>query len=269
MRERIKHFLKRAGIYEDVSCCYHMLKQVTPHYLLKEVKYRLGRAPDGNRVPSPRLIFRIIARGWAEQYYAMGREAAAEIIGHLESSGIDIGAMDDILDFGCGCGRIIRHIRLRTRARLYGSDYNYDLVRWCRDNLDFGKFDQNCLAPPLSYEDEKFDFIYLISVFTHLGAELQQRWMIELRRVLRPGGVMLFTTHGEPYKEFLTREQFERLLAGEVVVVDEDEEGKNHYGSFQTVENVESRLLDGFELIKYIKGRERLVQDTYLVRKKT
>lgn len=268
VKDWLKNFIKKAGIYEDASCCYHMLKQMTPDYVRKEISYRLHGAPDGYPAPPPRLIFRIIARGWAEQYYTMGSDAADEIIGHLESNGIDIGEMGDILDFGCGCGRIIRHIRLRTRAGIYGSDYNFDLVRWCRENLDFGNFDQNELAPPLAYEDGKFDFIYLISVFTHLGAELQRRWMVELKRVLRPGGVMLFTTHGEQYKEFLTDEQFESLMAGEVVVVEEDEEGRNHFGSFQTLGNVEKNLLDGFELVAYIRGKERLVQDTYLVRKK-
>jgi hypothetical protein len=44
------------------------------------------------------------------------------------------------------------------------------------------------------------DCIYAISVFTHLSAELQDLWMKELRRIVRPGGHLLITTHGESFR---------------------------------------------------------------------
>jgi len=268
MKESIKKTLKKLNIYEALSCAYHMIRQARPSYVLNEFRYRTRGAPDGFPVPPPHLIFRIIARGWAEQYYAMGREAAEEIVRLLSENGIDVGRMSAILDFGCGCGRIMRHLRAATGAALYGSDYNADLIRWCRENLSFGNFGVNDLEPPLCYEDGKFDLIYMISVFTHLGADLQREWIAELRRVLRRGGVILFTTHGEQYREFLSEEQWERLREGEVVVIERDEEGSNHYGSFQTQKNVSENLLDGFELLSFKPGRERLAQDMYIIRKK-
>ncbi|MEO0675772.1 MAG: class I SAM-dependent methyltransferase, partial [Pseudomonadota bacterium] len=36
-----------------------------------------------------------------------------------------------LLDLGCGCGRIIRHMPGHSKAALYGVDYNSRLVRWC------------------------------------------------------------------------------------------------------------------------------------------
>ena len=78
---------------------------------------------------------------------------------------------------------------------------------------------------------------------------------------------MLFTTHGEPYREFLDDEQWQRLHAAELVVIEADAEGSNHYGSFQTLRNVEETLLGGFELLRFAPGPERLRQDTYVVRK--
>ena len=51
--------------------------------------------------------------------------------------------------------------------------------------------------PPLPYSDEAFDVIYCISVFTHLDDAHTRAWLRELKRVLRPGGVLLLTIHGE------------------------------------------------------------------------
>ena len=66
---------------------------------------------------------------------------------------------DAILDFGCGCGRIARHFRSLKKAKLYGTDYNPELVAWCQRNLPFAEFGVNQLQPPLPYADAKFGFI--------------------------------------------------------------------------------------------------------------
>ena len=267
LKERLKSLLKKLDLYERALCIRHMYRIATQELILRELDYRSNGAPDGYPIPPPTLIYRIIARGWAGEYWQLGEKAADDLASHLEKSGLDIARFESVLDFGCGCGRLIRHLRKSTDAALHGSDINGELVDWCRRNLPFGRFEINGLEPPLCYAEESFDFIYQISVFTHLGAELQLRWMEEFRRVLRPGGIMLFTTHGEPYREFLDDEQWRRLQAGEVVVIEADEEGSNHYGSFQTCRNVEQNLLNGFELLRFSPGPERLTQDTYVVRK--
>jgi SAM-dependent methyltransferase len=70
------------------------------------------------------------------------------------------------------------------------------LVEWCQKNLSFASFAQNPLQGKLEYSDRSFDFIYAWSVFTHLTEHQGIFWIDELRRVLRPGGYLYFTTHG-------------------------------------------------------------------------
>jgi SAM-dependent methyltransferase len=41
--------------------------------------------------------------------------------------------------------------------------------------------------------------VIVISVFTHLPRDYQDAWLAELRRVTRPGGVVIATVHGESH----------------------------------------------------------------------
>ena len=83
-----------------------------------------------------------------------------------------------MLDFGCGCGRVTRWWR-DFNGTVAGSDVSRPAIEWCRANLPFARFELNALAPPLVFEDETFDLVYALSVFTHLTAELQLAWRDE------------------------------------------------------------------------------------------
>src|SRR5581483_8009602 len=87
-------------------------------------------------------------------------------------------------------------------------------VDWCRENLSFASFMRNGLAPPLDLDDETFDLAYALSVFTHLTEDLQRAWRDELHRVLRPGGLLLLSTHGRSYLPRLDPGERERFGAG-------------------------------------------------------
>ena len=104
-----------------------------------------------------------------------------------------------IFDFGCGCGRVIRFLhKIFENCAFSGSDIDKDAIAWNRENLSYiGEFVANEILPPLPFEAEAFDFIYSISVFTHLPEDMQFMWLEELRRVSKPNGYLLLTTHGE------------------------------------------------------------------------
>ena len=165
----------------------------------------------------------------------------------LERRGRALADVRSILDFGCGCGRVIRHLG-RVPADLHGSDANATLAAWCRENLPFGRYAVNGLAPPLPYEDGAFDLVYTMSVFTHLPAHLQRPWLDELRRVVEPGGRLLLTTHGERYVERLTPGERRRFAAGELVVRWGEVAGTNLCTAFHPAEYVRGLVRPGWEL---------------------
>ncbi|PVV05819.1 MAG: hypothetical protein B6D77_17805 [gamma proteobacterium symbiont of Ctena orbiculata] len=104
-----------------------------------------------------------------------------------------------VFDFGCGCGRVVRYLsKLFSQTQFSASDIDHEAIAWCRDKLsDICDFTANNSFPPLPFDSNYFDFIYSISVFTHLPEEMHLVWLEELRRVSKRNGYLLLTTHSE------------------------------------------------------------------------
>jgi glycosyltransferase involved in cell wall biosynthesis len=178
-----------------------------------------------------------------------------------------------VLEWGCGPGRILRHLPdlLGSRCgKLAGSDYNGETIAWCRKNLTGIEFAENGLMPPLPYPDESFDAIYSFSVFTHLSEAVQTAWARELMRVLKPGGVLLSTTHGLNYLYLLTRADEVRAFArGAVVAQDGYTEGRKWYFAIHPPAFVRKRLFGEFADVRQVTvpAEAGMLQDLWLARK--
>jgi 2-polyprenyl-3-methyl-5-hydroxy-6-metoxy-1,4-benzoquinol methylase len=104
----------------------------------------------------------------------------------------------DVLDFGCGCGRLLRFLQpMAKRWNIVGADANGELASWSLEHLHPISIIKNGVDGPLTLPSERFDLIYCLSVFTHLSENKALRWLHELTRLLRPGGVLVATIHGE------------------------------------------------------------------------
>jgi SAM-dependent methyltransferase len=101
-----------------------------------------------------------------------------------------------VLDFGAGAGRVLRHFA-GSGAELHGSDIDIASVEWMTANLSppIRPF-RNGEEPGLRRPDGFFDLVYAVSVFTHI-TDHWAGWLLELRRVLRPDGILIATFIGE------------------------------------------------------------------------
>jgi SAM-dependent methyltransferase len=153
-----------------------------------------GREVTARRVPPEALQVRV-AGAAAGAFHSTGAKVAGQIADILAANGRPLTRHARILDFGAGPGRVIACIRdLHPAARLTGSDIDPEAIAWAAENLpQVGEFRVNPTAPPAPFADESFDLIYAISVFTHLPEDLQWAWLADLRRMLRPGGLLLTT----------------------------------------------------------------------------
>ena len=132
-----------------------------------------------------------------------------------------LGDFHDILDWGCGCGRVTRNFHLLPEARLVGIDIDSDNVNWCREHFNFGEYRVAPLRPPTGLAAESFDLIIGISVFSHLRELAQQEWLAELSRLARPGAVLLMSTLGNSAaaRAWWTREMWDRWQAQGLMVM--------------------------------------------------
>jgi SAM-dependent methyltransferase len=107
----------------------------------------------------------------------------------------------NILDFGCGCGRVLRSVATTySRLSLTGCDIDAEAIAWCCTHYRrFATFITLPHLPPSSLPTAQFDLVYAISIFTHLPEQMQFQWLSELHRITSPGAVILLTVHGENY----------------------------------------------------------------------
>jgi SAM-dependent methyltransferase len=199
-------------------------------------------------IPPADLMFDALAHVDLWGYRASGMEHAAGI-----ARVIDAAYPEDpleVLEWGCGPGRLIRHMPALLASHpavVEGSDYNPRTIRWCSEHLDGITFVQNGLNPPLPLVDARFDVVYGISVFTHLSEEVQIAWADELRRVLKPGGLLICTTQGDNYQHLLAdADERARYEAGEVVVQGNYAEGRKWFFAIHPERFVRERLLGAF-----------------------
>jgi len=156
-------------------------------------------------VPPDELIDRVVS-GFSNEsaqdqralFLETGRRSLEDLERALAVIGDSLEGHERILEFGCGCGRIMRWMEeLGDTRTLVGTDIDERAIGWAAKELPFARFDVNEGLPPTRYADGEFDLIINHSVFTHLDEHYQDRWLEELQRIAAPGGVLVLSTRGE------------------------------------------------------------------------
>ncbi len=155
---------------------------------------------DADRSPIPAIADRESYAGNDHlRYWLMGL-ADATYINHLIKTRLGKDEQDEvsILDFGGASGRVVRHLDLtRPSGRIICSDINPNNIGFVRAYLPERITPlHNVVFPPFPVADNSVDFLYGLSVFTHIS-DFEEAWLSEIKRVLRKGGVAFLTVHTE------------------------------------------------------------------------
>lgn len=148
-----------------------------------------------------------------QAYEQLGAETKAELLATLPAGWSFDGRR--VLDFGCGAGRTLRHfLNEARRAEVWGCDVDGPSIAWLQRALSPPLHVlQNRPGPPLGLDYGTFDLIWALSVFTHL-TDLSLAWLLELHKLLKPGGLLIATYMGRFNGEVFTREPWDEDRIG-------------------------------------------------------
>jgi SAM-dependent methyltransferase len=144
--------------------------------------------------------------GDREHYFGVGQSALRCINLSLQAAHQPLHGVRDILDFACGHGRVLRYLRaFFPGAEIVASDMDRDGADFCA--RVFGAHAVYAVEDPASIplEPYLFDLIWVGSLFTHLDAPKWIAFLEFFRRCLRPGGALVFTTHGHTTYDWMMR----------------------------------------------------------------
>jgi SAM-dependent methyltransferase len=173
------------------------------HRAVRSARFALGRLVpprrfDGipGRVHFNDFMFIDSSAEEIASYAERGRNVVSLVEETLAAAGKEFEDVERWLDFGCGYGRVLRFLLERVPPeRVSASDVIAEGVEFCRSEFGVTGFPSR---PELaSLQLGPFDFVYAISVLTHLDERNSVDFLRLLGDSLAEGGIALFTTHGE------------------------------------------------------------------------
>ncbi|MFN4310058.1 MAG: class I SAM-dependent methyltransferase [Ferrovibrio sp.] len=126
--------------------------------------------------------------------------AFVESLSRIGKPAVDI----TFLDFGCGDGKYFNHLLTKyglTAENLHGVEVSARRIERCHE---IGWLNAILITSgaELPYPDQSFDIINMMEVIEHIPKEQGLNTIKNLRRLLRPGGILLISTPNYPIKRF-------------------------------------------------------------------
>jgi SAM-dependent methyltransferase len=134
-------------------------------------------------------------KGDGAHYFKVGLSAIHCIDEALRAAQLD--TVQSILDLPCGYGRVLRFLAQRfPDARITACELMPDAVRFCVAHFGAQPAQSAYNLAELTLP-ARYDLIWCGSLITHLDAARTRALLNFFARHLAPGGLLLFTTHGD------------------------------------------------------------------------
>lgn len=130
----------------------------------------------------------------SEEFFATGKDEIERVLQCVNSLGLVIDRDTPVLDFGCGVGRLTRALAAHFPA-CEGVDISPTMVRLAGEfNHDVPecKFVVNERRDLRCFTSGYFGFVYSSIVLQHMAPRHSRRYLEEIVRITKPGGVLVF-----------------------------------------------------------------------------
>ena len=138
--------------------------------------------------------------GWeVDEFLSTAAQPVADVVGMVNAAGLSLG--DRVLDFGCGAGRLANAIAAHAEE-VVGIDIAESMIDEANrinrhpDRVRFVAYD----GKRLPFDDESFDSVVSLISIQHSPPAVQLACLVELQRVVRPGGVLALQIPTRPAK---------------------------------------------------------------------
>src|SRR6202035_1236401 len=134
------------------------------------------------------------SRWTREDLFAAGRKEVAVVLEYAHRLGLCIDKTSPVLDFGCGVGRLTRALA-EYFPGCCGVDISPTMIQLAQElNRDIPncRFLLNESAELPTLPNNHFGFIYTSIVLQHIAPPYSRKYIAELVRVLKPGGMLIF-----------------------------------------------------------------------------
>lgn len=179
-----------------------------------------------------------------------------------------------ILDWGCGVARVTRHIpkHVDKNSLITGADINDQMIKWNSEKIPEVKFFKINYYPPANFSATQFNLVFALSVFTHIEADFQLKWIEEMYRLISDKGIFLFTTHGKKYNSRLSEPDRYELNTKGFITKSYRKKGHRMMTTYNDPESFKKILVPYFDILEYYDGgtypEKTGGQDLWIVRKK-
>jgi SAM-dependent methyltransferase len=234
-------------------------------------------------LPPARLRFQTHVSSDPDTYVQTALANAGILCDTLKRHGYALGDFKTVLDWGCGSGKELQALWLHhlnhagsSMPLLFGTDISRDAIAWASKRIHYATFSLNDPDPPLPFQEGRFDFVYGISVFSHLDESHESAWLVELNRILKPGGMLIVSLRGTKLgQERMGRSVEDQLrLARQGMVFCPPSTGYRKEGlpdcygnAYHTGEYVRAKYSRNFTLLELVEQGLRGLQDLVVLRK--
>lgn len=130
------------------------------------------------------------------QYFSVALQQY-RVVGELIERLFERPAQIEVLDFACGFGRLLRFlVHDLPPEQIHAAEIQRPALDWVSHR--HGVHTLASGPRPEDFQpDQRFDLIWVASLFSHLPEALFERWLGRLNALLKPGGVLCFSVHDE------------------------------------------------------------------------